>query len=375
MNIYSVIKNDCPIEALVWRYPEEDFNDNTQLIVAESEEAVFVKDGIAIEVFEGGKYTLTSSNFPFLSKIRNMLSKGVSPYNCKVYFVTKTHKLQTKWGTPNPVQVVDPVHDVAFGVRSRGAYALQVDNAKQFLTKLVGQNVQLYTEDDFNAQFRSAFLQHITDVIPQVIEESAAEVLKVVRRKTELADVLKHQLEGYLKDYGVRMVDFFIEDISIPPDDPGFQTLQKRRADVASDMHEAGKMDVMGRKWAVLQSRDILSEVASNPGAGGVAAAGAGMGMGFAAGNAFGNMAGEMFAGFNQEVSQPVQEDRPISRFTQKSADPQVSCPRCGASNPATSKFCNECGAKVAVEQVRCPECATPNTEGAKFCNECGHRF
>jgi predicted ATPase/class 3 adenylate cyclase len=44
-------------------------------------------------------------------------------------------------------------------------------------------------------------------------------------------------------------------------------------------------------------------------------------------------------------------------------------CSNCGAENPATQKFCGECGAPLAAV---CASCKTANPPGQKFCGECG---
>ena len=80
--LYSVIQNDRPADELVWKCAKEDFNDNTQLIVMESEEALFVKDGVVVETFSGGKFTLSTANYPFINGLRKIASGGVSAFSC-----------------------------------------------------------------------------------------------------------------------------------------------------------------------------------------------------------------------------------------------------------------------------------------------------
>ena len=90
MPIMNVIKNDAYGNMLCAKIPCEDFNIGSQLIVAEYEEALFVKDGVIEEIFGPGKYTLTTENYPFLTKLMSHLfTGGVSAYNCKVYYINK----------------------------------------------------------------------------------------------------------------------------------------------------------------------------------------------------------------------------------------------------------------------------------------------
>ena len=100
MSIYSVIKNDGPGNTLIWQCMEEDFNNNSQLIVAENEEALFMKDGIVVQTFPGGKYTLNTANYPFIGALRKKMTGGNSPFSCKVYFINKAHgHVIINWGT------------------------------------------------------------------------------------------------------------------------------------------------------------------------------------------------------------------------------------------------------------------------------------
>src|SRR5215471_11532165 len=45
-----------------------------------------------------------------------------------------------------------------------------------------------------------------------------------------------------------------------------------------------------------------------------------------------------------------------------------MRCSKCGADNPDTAKFCDECAAPF---KRRCPSCNTENSPTAKFCVEC----
>ena len=49
-----------------------------------------------------------------------------------------------------------------------------------------------------------------------------------------------------------------------------------------------------------------------------------------------------------------------------------MPCTSCGIANPAGSKFCKHCGARLA---LACPSCGTPHEPDAAFCNECGTRL
>ena len=93
----DVIKNTGEGDLLLWRQPEEDFNTNSTLIVMPGEEAVFIKNGNVEQIFESGTYKLSTENYPFISRLKNVFSGGVSTFNCVVYFIRKAHTEEIKW--------------------------------------------------------------------------------------------------------------------------------------------------------------------------------------------------------------------------------------------------------------------------------------
>ncbi|GAB3346404.1 SPFH domain-containing protein [Modestobacter lapidis] len=377
MKIYDVIKNESgnlngglgTKKLLVWKFTGEDFNDNSQLIVSESEEAVFVRDGVAVAVFTGGRYTLNTNNHPFIGSIRRRLTGGVSPFSAQVYFVSKDHKLGLFWGTDTPIQMRDPVLRLQTSIQARGSYSVQVHDSKKFLVKLVGSNLQLLSEADLGSYFRSAFLQHVKDAIAQHIKDSGQEILEVCVEKTAIARSITERLTPIADDYGIRLVDFYLESVDIPESDPNRGKLEEAFAD-------KGVMGILGADWGRQQSAGILRDLANNPGAGGVAATGAGVGLGLAAGNVFGDMSTRMFA-------QPLDPPAPpaatfagpsrASRYAERPAESAtVPCPGCGADNAPTAKFCMECGAQQPAAVRGCTGCGAPVAAAARFCPECG---
>ena len=177
MPVMNVIKNDAFGNMLCSKIPCEDFNVGSQLIVAEYEEALFVKDGIIEEVFGAGKYTLTTENYPFLTKLMSkLLTGGVSAYSCKVYYINKSHHLELKCGTSMPLRCIDPVFGIEVHVQGRGAYSVVVKDSKKFFVKLVGANAAA-TEADIVKQFKTAFLQYITDGLFEYINSSTEEIM------------------------------------------------------------------------------------------------------------------------------------------------------------------------------------------------------
>lgn len=368
--ILSVIKNLGPADTLMWKVPEEDFAENSTLIVAESETALFCKDGVIEQVFEAGKYQLETNNYPFITRLQKKLTGGVSTFNCKMYYVRKAHSLELKWGTSSPIQVRDPVYNLQTTVKAHGSYSLRVVNPKKFLIKMIGNNVGLFTRDSVSEKFRSLFLQKITSTIAKEINTSQREIVGICAYQDELADKLVEPLAEKFDEYGLEVVNFYIASITIPEDDPNRKVLEQSFADQLAQINAAkatrAELDIVGKDWDKVQDKGILKDLANNPNGGGIASLGAGLSMGVAAGNIFGSMSQNM----NQQTSTPNPQQINQSALQVDT----VNCAKCNAPNVKTSKFCSECGEKIVVVTNICSNCNAELPAGAKFCSECGQK-
>lgn len=336
----DVIKNTGPGELLIWRQPEEDFNTNSTLIVMPGEEAIFIKGGTVEQTFENGTYKLSTENYPFISRLRNAFTGGVSTFNCVVYFVRKAHSMEIRWGTDSPIQVRDKVLGIATKLRARGAYKVQIENPVKFLEKLIGNNVPVQLQEELNKYFINEFQSKIKSVIARALNESNTEILGIDARLDEFSEIIEPYMQEILEDYGLKCVKFSIAAIDIDDDE-----LRRKYDEIGMDaiakMREAqadkAVMGILGDDWGRQQTANILGDLANNPGAGGVAAAGAGMGMGIGAAGAFGSMAQQMFSpmsgNINQQPQQPVQS-APSGRFTQKGASMNSATNSSSAEDP-----------------------------------------
>jgi len=326
----DVIKNSGSGELLIWRQPEEDFNTNSTLIVMPGEEAIFIKGGTIEQVFENGTYKLSTENYPFISRLRNAFSGGISTFNCVVYFVRKAHSAEILWGTSSPIQVRDKLLGIATKIKARGSYKVQISNPGLFLEKLIGNNVLAQTQDELNKYFVNEFQSKIKSVITRALNETNTELLGIEARLDEFSETIEPFMQEALSDYGLKCVKFAIAALDIDDDE-----LRRKYDEIGMDaiaklrnaQADKAVMDILGDDWAKQQAVNIFGDLANNPNGGGVAAAGAGIGMGIGAAGAFGSMAQQIFTPMNNMTNQPNQPFQSTSsgEFTQKGSEPQAN--------------------------------------------------
>lgn len=331
----DVIKNTGPGELLIWRQPEEDFNTNSTLVVMPGEKAIFIKGGTVEQVFENGTYKLSTENYPFISRLRTILTGGISTFNCVVYFVRTAHSTEIRWGTDSPIQVRDKVLGIATKLRCRGSYKVSIENPAKFLEKLIGNNVPFQLQEQLDDYFISEFQSKIKSIITKGIDESNTELLGIDSRLDEFSNAIQPYMQETLDNYGLRCVKFVVSAIDIDDDELrkrydeiGMNAYEERRMANAKTMSQREAMDVLGGDWGKQQSADILRDLANNPSAGNMGTMGAGMGMGMAAVSVFGNMANQMFEPMYNNSNQnpnPASEQETTSsgRYTQQSAADQ----------------------------------------------------
>lgn len=311
----DVIKNTGPGELLIWRQPEEDFNTNSTLIVMPGEEAIFIKGGTVEQVFENGTYKLSTENYPFISRLRNAFTGGISTFNCVVYFVRKADSHEIRWGTDTPIQVRDKVWGVRTDARVRGAYKVRIVNPAKFLEKLVGNNIPFQLQEELNNYFATEFQGKIKSAVSKFLNALEQELIGIDAYMDELSEKIIPYIDEIVSDYGLKCVSFALAGLDIDKSkyDQMDESIMKKQ-----------ELNILGEDWGRVQGVEVLRDLANNPGAGGdIAAAGAGLGMGIGAAGTFGSIAQQVFApvqnGFApQQPTAPAAA--PSGRFTQKSA-------------------------------------------------------
>lgn len=294
----DVIKNSGNGNLLIWRQPEEDFNTNSTLVVMPGEEAIFINQGVIEQVFENGTYKLSTNNYPFISRLRNAFSGGISTFNSVVFFVRKASSVEIKWGTDSPIQVRDKVIGITTKLRARGSYKIQVENSAKFLETVIGNNIQCASQEDLNKFFITQFQSKVKSAVAKELSASETEILGIDARLDEFSELLKPKVDELLQANGLKCSAFSFAAIDIDDenglrekyDQIGMKQIETLRAAQA----QKAALDTLGINWTQQQSAEILKTVAANPGnIAGQAAVG--IGTGVAAAGAFKNMANQMF--------------------------------------------------------------------------------
>ena len=370
----TIIKNEAPPNIILWRVPYEDFNEGSKVIVGEQEIALFYKNGIVEEAFSGGEYSLSTNNYPFLSRIRNSLSGGVSAYNCRIIYVNKTHQLDNKWGTDGPIQVVDKIYDLPVDIVARGSYTIQIEDAKKFYLKFAGTTADALEAKDIADNMHGPINQKIKSTIGKIVSELQTEIIGINACLEEISEMMHTPMEGVFKEYGVRMVNFYIEALEIVEDE-SFMTLKQARANAVAMVIGAHGLKkeatILGSDFGRIKTAQIMDKAAGNP-SNGLVGDGLGLGAGMAMGGVMASSATSVLTPLNAQSESFVpakNEEKNHSRYGFDESD--IIAP-CGHTVHFGMKFCPLCGKTVVNE---CPDCGAVMTIGSKFCSQCGRRL
>ncbi len=357
MKIFDVIKYEGGNNVFVWKFPGEDFNTLSQLIVHESQEAIFFKDGRALDLFGAGKYTLHSQNIPLIRRLVNLPFNGESPFHCEVYFINKVVSMDILWGTSSPVPIQDALYKIILPVRANGQFGIRVKDSKKLLVQLVG-TIDQFDQQTVKRYFKGILLTNIKDYIATQFVQKQISFLEIHSHLKEISSGIQEQLAQEFLTYGIELVHFNVNEITPPDDDPSYAQLKNALAKKA-------EMSVMGYDYQQERTFDILNRAAANEGVcSDIMGAGLGLGMGANLGGMIHNAMGNVVPNV-QMARQPVGET-------------VVKCSNCGSEMPEGAKFCLECGQKAEEpkkeNKITCPNCKATVPE-AKFCLECGYKF
>ncbi len=310
----------------------------SQLIVEESQEAVFFRDGKGLDTFGPGRHTLATQNLPLLTRLLGVPFDGKSPFQAAVVFVSTKTFLDLKWGTKEPVVFRD---DELAMVRLRafGKFAVRIVKSQQFVNEVVG-TMGIYTTDGVESYFKDAIVARLTDLLG----ENLNSIFDLPKVYDELGMALKSRVADDFAKYGIELVDLFLGAITPPKE---VQVVIDER----SGMNAIGDMNA----YMKFKAAKAMEDAAEQGGEGG-GNVGAGLGVGMGAG--MGMMLPQMMKEAMQDSGKggaeggqaPAKSESGDQTTTGAAAAGAATafCHQCGQGLPEGARFCPSCGTKVA---------------------------
>jgi len=293
--IFDVIEWFDPTgQEIVHKIPEVgsgDFRLGSQLIVRESQSAVFFRDGKALDTFGPGRHTLETANIPLLAALVNIPFGGRTPFTAEVYFVNRKEFLDQKWGTSEPVALRDPELGMV-RLRAFGTYSLQVGDPQLFVNKIVGTR-GLYDTSDITGFLRSLIVSNLIDLLGK----QAKSLFDLPQMFNTLSAAVKASVYDEFTGLGLDLRSFYIQSIS-----PTEET--QKAIDERASMGAIGDM----QKYLQFKAARAMGEAAVAPG-GGAAQTGMGLGAGAGLGAMMAQMLGQAF----QQTARPA-EPAPVTQ-------------------------------------------------------------
>ena len=426
----SIIKYEGDNETLVWKHPIEDFNFGSQLIVHESQEAIFFRDGQALDLFGAGRYTLQTQQLPLLEKLYKLPTDTEGTFHSEVYFVNLATQMGVKWGTDSKVRLFDPASGLHIELGASGEFNIRVTDSRKLLLKVVGTTgglgqEQLLGSGNGKGFFRSMVMTQVKSYLAQTIKENAINILEIDEHLMALSGALRERINAALDEYGLTMPEFYVSRIVTPDDDPNFRRMKeqyaeqyllvrqegirKAEAEAAADRKaveaqtaarmkiigaqgeaealkiqkqaeaeayrmqaeaEAAEMRMKGYTYQQETSRQVGMEAMKNGLGGGANAAGA---LGDLAGLGVSLGAMGSVIGMTKDALNPMTQDAAqMGAAVGAAVAGGWDCPACGHKN-ITTNFCPDCGGKKPEVKIGwdCAQCGTKNIQ-SRFCPNCG---
>ena len=412
MKIADIIKYEGDNSTFIWKHPCEDFNSMTQLIVHESQEAIFFLNGEALDLFGAGRHTLETQNIPKLGKLINKTTDGETPFHCEVYFINKTVQMAVKWGTDSKVRFLDPNLGIPLEIGACGEMNLAVADSRKLLLKLVGtmrgiawgENGVGFTKSIQNA-FRPLISTAVKAHLSNAIKSNNINILEIDESLENLSEIMRQSIIGGFEEYGLTIPQFYITNIALPENDPNFKRMKElhtvsfqtrmiqvealvksAQADAEAEVTAARRKIEMERQLTETEvakreaERDLIraqaeaqaakmagfaeAEVMRAKGYDGKDVLTAEVQKAYAEGlgnmtiNGGGGVAGDMIGlGVGMAAAGAVAPQlgdmfkgfAPSTPTTAPTSEESTAkCAKCGATLPQNAKFCLECGEKVA---------------------------
>ena len=344
--ICEVLKYEGDNSTFIWKHPSEDFNSLTQLIVHESQEAIFFMNGQALDLFGAGRYTLETQNIPKIGKFLRRATGDETPFHCEVYFINKAEQMAIKWGTDSKVQYIDPQYGFPLAIGVSGEMSLRAEDSRKLLLKLVGTESFL-GQQKLVSFFRAFLMTRVKTYIAQYMKNNSVSIFEIDEHLTAFSDALHQLLIPDFVDYGIALERFLVTNVVKPEGDRQYERFKdlhfRQYADIAEaklrqqtdliyaqteaqkvvidSQAQATKRAQEGYTFAQERGFDVAEKVAQNEAVGQFTNMGIGLGTMAGVGGAVGGMIGGAVNNAMNATAQPLQTGQPIQSGSQSAAD------------------------------------------------------
>lgn len=367
-----------------WKYPHSNLSTYTQLIVAESQEAVLFSKGQILGKFGPGKHTLHTENLPLLRNLFGLPFGGKNPFTAEVWFVNKVAPLNIDWET-DTMRYHDPDYQSMVPLQAKGRYGLQVADAERFLVKLVGTLPQ-FGSPQLTDHFRGPLISKTKSVVMQHMQANRIGINSISANLDAISTYLHETMRAFWEDYGFLLAGFYLTSVDIDQSD-------ELGRQVVKAMTQQSTQKIAGYTWQQQQGFEVAKGAVGQGGDMGLLGAVMMTGGMMGGGNVgAGLIQPHTMHGGAPGPAQPVQDplaSAPAAavrevfcsncgkkfssavKFCPHCGDAYHPCPKCGSDNDAKAARCVTCGTPLSAARS-CSKCQSPLPPGGGFCPNCG---
>ena len=266
---------DASRDTIIWKFPDQDkeVKMGAQLTVRESQVALMINEGSAADIFQPGRYELTTRNMPIMTSLRSWKYGFESPFKVDIYYVNTRQFTDLKWGTPTPVYIPDS----KFGqveIRAFGAFNFRVKDAGKFFKEFAGTDPEVQVSE-LEGTLRGKLVDRFTEVVAEMAEQGLSFV-QLQAQKSEFTKALMPRIHDYFEQFGLDITDFQIQSITLPPevneflrkntqmnmvgDLNKFQQFQQAKSMEDAAKNGGGNMDMAGMMMANMMMQNMQNQ-------------------------------------------------------------------------------------------------------------------